>query len=269
MAWIGRIAASAALVISAGSIWFITQRTPDVEIGRQEVMEPVSEQEAIETDTEKEAIEPDTEQKTPEPVTRQEVMESATEQEARQELSEDQEVLVGGRGQEYGIQEFAPDRISEYTIPVNGPEPELIFAEQRVPAETTSDEQGIDVFEEFGDEGFSDYDKWAIGGQVAPIYSYRNLGPSQADALYATSYLNDIESGVVSYAGGVNLNYSPARRFSIQSGLNYYRMGVSVQNTYLASAGYVAFESNFGAAKMSMSNSMGDIQLGQQKSNAF
>ncbi|HEC43256.1 MAG TPA: hypothetical protein ENI20_10545, partial [Bacteroides sp.] len=109
MAWIGRIAASAALVISAGSIWFITQRTPDVEIGRQEVMEPVSEQEAIETDTEKEAIEPDTEQKTPEPVTRQEVMESATEQEARQELSEDQEVLVGGRGQEYGIQEFAPD----------------------------------------------------------------------------------------------------------------------------------------------------------------
>jgi hypothetical protein len=280
MAWIGRVAASAALVIAAGSIWFITQRTPEVEIGRQEVMEPVSEQEAIETDTEQEAIEPDTEQKTAEPVTRQEVMVLATEQEARQGLSEEQEVFAGGRGQEYGIQVSAPDgvsamelqsqdRISEYTIPVNGPEPELIFAEHRVPAESISDEQGIDVFEEFGDEGFSDYDKWAVGGQVAPIYSYRNLGPSQSDALYANSYLNDIESGVVSYAGGVNLNYSPARRLSIQSGLNYYRMGMSVQNTYLASNNEKIFGLGFRAAELAMSNSSGDIQLGQQKSNTF
>ena len=161
------------------------------------------------------------------------------------------------------------DRTEVYTIPVDAPEPELILADYGQVKISRPDEEGIDVFEEFGDEGYSDYDKWAVGGQVAPIYSYRNLGPSEADAMFANSYLNAIESGIVSYAGGVSLNYSPAKRLSIQSGLNYFRLGMSVQDTYIASADEKFFGTDFPAVELAMSNSSGDIQLGEQKSNTI
>ena len=44
IAWIGRIAASAVLLLAAGSVWMVLQLTPESEIGRSEIPEQVPEQ---------------------------------------------------------------------------------------------------------------------------------------------------------------------------------------------------------------------------------
>ena len=155
-----------------------------------------------------------------------------------------------------------------YRLPGDEHGAEAILA-MRIPQPATIyTEQGIDVFEEFGEEGFSKYDRWAVGGQVSPVYSYRNLDVS-ADASVTTGYLNDIESGIVSYAAGVNINYSPAKRLSLQSGLYYSRMGMTVGNTYLASVDKVLTGGNFPPAQASIANSSGQIELGGQKTDAL
>jgi len=74
-------------------------------------------------------------------------------------------------------------------------------------------------------------DRWAVGTQVSPVYSYRDLGSSavKTDAL---SYYNTAESGMLAYAGGVNLSYLTSKRLTVQSGLYYSRMGISIEHSY-------------------------------------
>jgi len=73
--------------------------------------------------------------------------------------------------------------------------------------------------------------KWAIGSRVSPLFSYRNLS-AKGSALKSNSYYDQIESGLVAYAGGVNVNYLPTTRFSIQSGIYYSKLGLSVGYDY-------------------------------------
>ena len=300
IAWIGRIAASVALVIAAGSIWLIIQRTPDEVTGRVENPESETRQpENPELKTEQtenpQVITDLQELSTPVQADREILTADAKQESAgsdagvlartagsgdrdREFQEQSQEEIVGyvvindtpawGGGMKVTFTgDVMLDRTDVYTLPIDAPEPALILSNRRHVKISPPDEEGIDVFEEFGDEGYIDYDKWAVGGQVAPIYSYRNLGPSQADAMNATSYLNDIESGIVSYAGGVNLNYSPLKRLSIQSGLNYFRLGMSVNDTYIASAYGQIAGMGLSPTELAMSNSSGDIMPGEHKSN--
>jgi len=80
--------------------------------------------------------------------------------------------------------------------------------------------------------------RWAIGTQISPLYSYRSLETQNEamalnESMALTDNFNQAESGTLAYAGGVNVNYSPIRRLSIQSGVYYSRYGVSVDNAYL------------------------------------
>ena len=80
--------------------------------------------------------------------------------------------------------------------------------------------------------------RWAIGTQVSPLYSYRSLSTQNEamaldESMALANNFNQAESGTLAYAGGVNVNYSPIRRLSIQSGVYYSRYGVSVDNAYL------------------------------------
>ena len=61
---------------------------------------------------------------------------------------------------------------------------------------------------------------WLIGGQFAPLYSYRNL-TSEKYQDYVREQINSKESGILAYAGGINLTVSPNKRLSVQSGLYY------------------------------------------------
>ena len=81
------------------------------------------------------------------------------------------------------------------------------------------------------DEDESRDGKWGIGTQVSPLYSYRSLEIDET-SLMTSSYYNAAESGMMAYSGGVNVNYVPARRISLQSGIYYSKYGLSVDNAY-------------------------------------
>lgn len=73
--------------------------------------------------------------------------------------------------------------------------------------------------------------RWGIGTQVSPLYSYRNLDIDEK-SLMSGSYYNNAESGMMAYSAGINVNYDPARRISLQSGVYYSKYGLSVDNAY-------------------------------------
>jgi hypothetical protein len=66
--------------------------------------------------------------------------------------------------------------------------------------------------------------KWTIGGQLAPLYSYRNVSSDYLDS-YVKDQINSKESGVITYAVGLNVAMSPGKRLSVQSGLYYSKYG--------------------------------------------
>ncbi|MBN1119125.1 MAG: outer membrane beta-barrel protein [Bacteroidales bacterium] len=67
--------------------------------------------------------------------------------------------------------------------------------------------------------------KWLIGGQAGPQYSYRTLS-SDYYSEQALAPNNSSESGIVSFTGGVQVEYQTASRFSIQSGIYYSKLGI-------------------------------------------
>ncbi len=74
--------------------------------------------------------------------------------------------------------------------------------------------------------------RWAIGTQVSPMYSYRSL-ETQNESMALADNFNQSESGTMAYSGGVNVNYSPLKRLSLQSGVYYSRYGMNVDNAYV------------------------------------
>lgn len=77
--------------------------------------------------------------------------------------------------------------------------------------------------------------EWTLGGQFAPLYSYRSLS-SDFYQDYVKDQINSKESGVIAYAGGISIQMSPGSRFSVQSGIYYSKYGQDKSN--LESAAY-------------------------------
>lgn len=72
--------------------------------------------------------------------------------------------------------------------------------------------------------------KWAVGAQFAPVISYRDLSINYENQQGSVinddeSQLNNTEDAMLSYAGGVDFNYHVSKRWSIQSGLYFSRIG--------------------------------------------
>lgn len=64
---------------------------------------------------------------------------------------------------------------------------------------------------------------WSIGGNFGPFYTYRTLAATEPNY---SRYLNNQESGLMNYSGGLTVFYSGKNgRFSIQTGLGYARIG--------------------------------------------
>jgi hypothetical protein len=80
-------------------------------------------------------------------------------------------------------------------------------------------------------ENKSKDNKWGIGTQISPLYSYRSLDIDEK-SLISSNYYNEAESGMMAYSGGINVNYVPTRRISLQSGVYYSKYGLSVDNAY-------------------------------------
>jgi len=67
--------------------------------------------------------------------------------------------------------------------------------------------------------------QWSIGGQAGPQYSYREVFVN--DAGYQNIDLDEYESGMVTYAGGVNVRLGASKRFTVQSGVYYSKIGTN------------------------------------------
>jgi hypothetical protein len=71
--------------------------------------------------------------------------------------------------------------------------------------------------------------KWMIGAQFAPTYSYRDISTNyEHSGIGGTDYtdeLNDAEEAMLSYSGGVNIDFKTGKRWGLQTGLYYAKIG--------------------------------------------
>jgi len=87
--------------------------------------------------------------------------------------------------------------------------------------------------DEFNDEILAEEqsninDKWSVGGQISPTYSYRTIsgeGFETPDEIIDPSYFNDTENGLRTVGGGISLAYNFNDRLSLGSGLYLSRIG--------------------------------------------
>ncbi|MFP4025461.1 MAG: outer membrane beta-barrel protein [Thiohalospira sp.] len=86
-----------------------------------------------------------------------------------------------------------------------------------------------DIFPEFYSQNQYAYNtpqsakNWIIGGSFAPSYSYRHL--KESNTIAGRNYYNNIESAVFSYSGGLNIQYKPQKKLTVQTGIYYSSMG--------------------------------------------
>lgn len=102
------------------------------------------------------------------------------------------------------------------------------------------------------DEVPKHYNKWSLSGQLSPLYAYRNASQSQSN-----------EKGLVTYSGGVKVNYSPNKRLSLQTGVFYAVLGQTVDNVHVVT-GLNSIPNSVGQVNnkvmyVSAQNSMGSI----------
>ncbi len=67
--------------------------------------------------------------------------------------------------------------------------------------------------------------QWSIGGQAGPQYSYREVFVN--DAGYQNIDLDEYETGMITYAGGINIQLGASKRFTVQSGVYYSKIGTN------------------------------------------
>jgi hypothetical protein len=66
---------------------------------------------------------------------------------------------------------------------------------------------------------------WSVGGQAGPQYSYRYVDVKEPDPYLNNSNKNQYEDPIFAYAGGIQIEMEPTKRFSIQSGVYYSKIG--------------------------------------------
>lgn len=71
--------------------------------------------------------------------------------------------------------------------------------------------------------------RWAIGGQMAPLYSYRNISEVNSPD-FSKSSMNKIEKGIITYSTGVLVDYEAGSRLSLHTGIYYMKMGQEIEN---------------------------------------
>ncbi len=67
--------------------------------------------------------------------------------------------------------------------------------------------------------------KWILGGEFSPLYSYRYIAETGGD--YNQDYYNSAENPIMSYTGGLNVQYKAIGRLTVQTGVYYTTMGQS------------------------------------------
>jgi hypothetical protein len=111
-------------------------------------------------------------------------------------------------------------------------------------------------------------DRWMLGSEVAPLYSYRKIESDYLDE-NAIQNMNNSEQGLMAYAGGVRVGYSAGRRLSVQSGLYYSRYGQEKNNGEAFLMDEVAYFEEENVTYLSIPNSTGTIRANDKNTNRY
>ncbi len=101
--------------------------------------------------------------------------------------------------------------------------------------------------------------RWILGSEVAPLYSYRKIESGYLDQS-AIKNMNNSEQGLIALAGGLRVGYKAGRRFSVQTGLYYSRYGQEKNNADAVSLDQIAYVDKANLTYLSIPNSTGTIQ---------
>jgi len=103
---------------------------------------------------------------------------------------------------------------------------------------------------------------WILGGEMAPLYSYRTISSDYLKSSIMNS-MNKSESGLIAYAGGIRVAYAAGKRLSVQSGIYYSRYGQEKGSVESYTANFDDNLKDPSATKyLSISNSTGTIEAG-------
>ncbi len=110
-------------------------------------------------------------------------------------------------------------------------------------------------------------DKWQLGAFYAPLYSYRMVESADVSSVQ-NQIIQNSETGMVTYAGGLSVTYRASRRLKISSGINVTKMGNSIENivAYVSHYDYEGYYAGGGRTKKvsyQVNNSMGSIQTAE------
>jgi hypothetical protein len=124
------------------------------------------------------------------------------------------------------------------------------------------------------DQAKGSLSRWSLGGQVSPLYAYRETSESGMKMASNNQYISgggQQESGIISYSGGMNVEYKASKRLSISSGLYYSRMGQNINGSeysqVISNYDLQAFAASTSSqsAIYSFNNSTGILNLGSAK----
>ena len=119
------------------------------------------------------------------------------------------------------------------------------------------------------EEGQHNPNDWILGGQVAPLYSYRNLSSDYLSDKEIRE-LNNSENGIMAYSGGIALAFAPGKRISVQSGIFYSKYGQEKTDLEMIAYNqnqYSDKEDLRGGLEMAITNSTGTITDQVYKNN--
>jgi hypothetical protein len=101
-------------------------------------------------------------------------------------------------------------------------------------------------------------DRWDIGSQVAPLYSYRNITDVSNTSGASKSSMDQLEKAMITYSSGVVVGYNASSRLSINTGIYYMKMGQELDN-YSSSGSSVKSYRGLNSSGSGAVNSTGKI----------
>jgi hypothetical protein len=133
----------------------------------------------------------------------------------------------------------ATDIANQPEIPVSEIQPEetIIIKEEQIGGEQIKSEnnniqpkQKIYTYEDLLVQNKNQgREKWIIGGGFSPVYSYRNIRIKSEDlpsnVISDENYYDNVESGMYSFAGGIDVGYLIKENMSLQTGVYFSKVG--------------------------------------------
>lgn len=96
---------------------------------------------------------------------------------------------------------------------------------------------------------------WSLGSEIAPLYAHRNISSENGQSAEIAT-INNSESGVLAYAGGLSIALNTGKRLSVQTGIYYSRYGQEINQVEpIRTASDYPEKNNF----IAVSNSTGTI----------